>query len=102
MARISLINKESLRQQLASKFRGKRDELRNTLKSQTATLDEKMEASAQLTKLPRDSSICRQSNRCRICGRAHGVFSRRFKVCRLCLRNLARQGMLPGLIKSSW
>jgi small subunit ribosomal protein S14 len=102
VARISLINKESLRQQLATKFRAKRDALRNTLKSQNATLDEKMEASAKLTKLPRDSSVCRQSNRCRICGRSHGVYSRRFKICRLCLRNLARQGMLPGIVKSSW
>jgi small subunit ribosomal protein S14 len=43
----------------------------------------------------------RAHNRCQLCGRARGYY-RRFKVCRLCLRKLARQGEIPGLRKSSW
>lgn len=39
--------------------------------------------------------------RCAQCGRAHSVY-RRFKLCRLCLRDLARQGLIPGLAKASW
>ncbi|MBS1717540.1 MAG: type Z 30S ribosomal protein S14 [Armatimonadetes bacterium] len=43
----------------------------------------------------------RAYNRCSICGRAAGYF-RFFGVCRICLRELAHQGQLPGVKKSSW
>lgn len=43
----------------------------------------------------------RARNRCRICGRPRG-FIRLFGMCRLCFRNLALQGMLPGVKKTSW
>jgi len=43
----------------------------------------------------------RTRNRCLICGRARG-FLRKFKLCRLCFRNLALRGEIPGIIKSSW
>lgn len=43
----------------------------------------------------------RQHNRCIRCGRPRG-FYRRFKICRICLRNLALKGELPGVIKASW
>jgi small subunit ribosomal protein S14 len=40
-------------------------------------------------------------NRCVRCGRSHG-FIRRFGVCRLCFRELAHLGLLPGVKKASW
>jgi small subunit ribosomal protein S14 len=40
-------------------------------------------------------------NRCKICGRGH-AFIRKFEMCRLCFRENALQGNLPGVIKSSW
>lgn len=43
----------------------------------------------------------RAYNRCSICGRPHGYF-RYFGVCRICLRELANKGALPGVTKSSW
>ena len=43
----------------------------------------------------------RQHNRCRRCGRPRG-FLRKFQLCRICFRNLALEGMLPGVTKSSW
>jgi small subunit ribosomal protein S14 len=43
----------------------------------------------------------RKHNRCKICGRPHGYF-RKFGLCRICLRKLASEGALPGVIKSSW
>jgi len=43
----------------------------------------------------------RQHNRCRVCGRPHGYY-RKFGLCRLCLRKLANEGELPGVIKASW
>ncbi|MDA3898078.1 MAG: type Z 30S ribosomal protein S14 [Desulfobacteraceae bacterium] len=43
----------------------------------------------------------RQYNRCPICGRPR-AFIRKFGICRLCFRNMASEGLLPGVTKSSW
>ena len=43
----------------------------------------------------------REYNRCQICGRPHG-YLRKFKICRICFRKLASEGLLPGVTKSSW
>ena len=43
----------------------------------------------------------REYSRCKICGRPHSVL-RKFGVCRICLRNLAYKGEIPGMTKSSW
>ncbi len=42
-----------------------------------------------------------KKNRCQLCGRSRG-FLRRFSLCRLCFRELAHKGELPGVTKSSW
>jgi small subunit ribosomal protein S14 len=39
--------------------------------------------------------------RCQLCGRPRSVY-RKFRICRICLRNLASQGKIPGLRKASW
>jgi small subunit ribosomal protein S14 len=39
--------------------------------------------------------------RCERCGRPHSVY-RKFKLCRICIRDLAYQGQLPGVKKASW
>ncbi|MBN2255989.1 MAG: type Z 30S ribosomal protein S14 [Deltaproteobacteria bacterium] len=43
----------------------------------------------------------REYNRCPLCGRPRAYY-RKFDMCRLCLRKLASNGLLPGVIKSSW
>ena len=43
----------------------------------------------------------RAYNRCRVCGRPRAYY-RKFGVCRICLRDLAHQGVIPGMTKSSW
>ncbi|MEW5702678.1 MAG: type Z 30S ribosomal protein S14 [Candidatus Zixiibacteriota bacterium] len=43
----------------------------------------------------------RAYTRCRICGRPRG-YLRRFGVCRICFRNLALSGEIPGVTKASW
>lgn len=43
----------------------------------------------------------RAVNRCSICGRAR-AYIRRFGVCRICFRELASKGQLPGVLKASW
>lgn len=54
---------------------------------------------AKTKKTPKFSS--RQRNRCKRCGRPRG-YMRKFGLCRICFRNLALQGYLPGVIKASW
>jgi small subunit ribosomal protein S14 len=54
---------------------------------------------AKLVKKPKYK--IRFRNRCRICGRPRG-FLRKFQMCRLCFRQLALKGEIPGVIKSSW
>jgi small subunit ribosomal protein S14 len=43
----------------------------------------------------------RQKNRCRICGRPRS-YVREFDMCRICFRQLALQGVIPGVTKASW
>ena len=43
----------------------------------------------------------RRRNRCLICGRPRG-YLRKFQMCRLCFRQLALRGDIPGVVKSSW
>jgi small subunit ribosomal protein S14 len=43
----------------------------------------------------------RNHSRCRRCGRPRAYF-RKFGICRICLRDLAHQGVIPGMTKSSW
>ena len=43
----------------------------------------------------------RAYTRCNRCGRSRAVF-RRYKLCRICLRELAHEGAIPGMTKSSW
>ena len=43
----------------------------------------------------------REYNRCPLCGRPRAYY-RKFNMCRICLRKLALQGEIPGVIKSSW
>lgn len=43
----------------------------------------------------------RAKNRCKRCGRSHAYY-RKFELCRICLRELALRGEIPGVIKASW
>ena len=48
---------------------------------------------------PRDRIRIRM--RCRLCGRARAVY-RKFGICRICFRNMASNGLIPGVRKASW
>ena len=43
----------------------------------------------------------RRYTRCRLCGRPRG-YLRKFQLCRICFRNLALKGEIPGVAKASW
>ena len=89
MATIAWRTKQKRREALVKKYA----ELRRQLK--------KEKNYAALAKLPRDSSASRSRMRCQITGRSRAVY-RKFKVCRIVLRDLALAGQIPGLRKASW
>jgi len=61
-----------------------------------------MARKSQFAKLMKEPKFkVRFRNRCRRCGRARGYY-RKFMLCRLCFRQLALEGHIPGVIKASW
>ena len=101
MAKTSMIMRERKRIKLSKKLFTKRKVLKDILNSQDASMEEKLEASAKLQKLPRDSSMSRITNRCAITGRPKG-FYRKFGLGRVKVREAAMRGDIPGLVKASW
>lgn len=101
MAKNSMVQRETRRARLVTKYAQKRAELKAIIKSLDASYEEKMAAVAKLQQLPRDSAAVRQQNRCRVTGRPHGVY-RKFGLCRNKIREAAMRGDIPGLVKASW
>lgn len=89
MATTAWVAKQKRREQLVAKFAERRRQLK------------KEKNYAALAKLPRDSSPTRSHLRCELTGRSKGCL-RKFKICRIQLRELANAGKIPGLKKASW
>nr|ARS45092.1 ribosomal protein S14 [Ostreobium sp. HV05007bc] len=100
MSRKSLIEKEKHRRKLVQKYLKKRKKLKLQIK-QSLFLEEKFTLHRKLQKLPRNSNPTRLTNRCLFSGRAKG-FLRDFGISRHFFRELAHEGLLPGVQKSSW
>nr|ACI31260.1 ribosomal protein S14 [Volvox carteri]ACY06037.1 ribosomal protein S14 [Volvox carteri f. nagariensis] len=100
MAKKSMIQRELKRQKLVMKYATKRAALKEQIKH-TTFLKEKLSLHRKLQQLPRNSSAVRLHNRCMITGRPKGYF-RDFGLSRHVLREMAHQGLLPGVCKSSW
>lgn len=101
MAKKSKIVKNQKRAVLVDRYAERRAELIKIIKDPETDYDAKRDAYAKLAKLPRDSSATRYRNRCGVSGRPRGYF-RKFGMSRLALRDLAHNGELPGIRKSSW
>ena len=69
MAKRSMVEREKRRIKLSKRMSAKRESLRNIIKSQEASMEDKLAASERLQKMPRDSSASRITNRCAITGR---------------------------------
>ena len=96
-----MIEREKRRRKIAARDAAKRAALKATIKSLTASDEEKAAAVVRLQQMPRDGSVTRQRNRCAISGRPHGYY-RKFGLCRNMLRQAAMNGEIPGLRKASW
>jgi len=79
----------------------KRKELKKTILDQEISEEERLTAINELNKLPRNSSPVRLRNRCVLTGRCRG-YLRKFQLSRLAFRELASNGMIPGVTKASW
>ena len=101
MAKVSMIAREHKRIKMVQKFAKKREELKKVISDMNISDEERYEARLKLQKLPRDASPVRLQRRCQITGRPHAVY-RRFGLSRNKLRELAMNGDVPGLVKSSW
>ncbi len=95
-----MIQRDKKREGLVVKHLAKRELLKNELKSATSFQD-RLALYKKFEKLPRNSSPSRQRNRCWVTGRSRG-FYRDFGLSRHVLREMAHDGLIPGLTKSSW
>ncbi len=101
MAKQSSVNKNNRRRKLVAQYAAKRKKLKAVAGDLTKPAEERFAARLKLARLPRNSSATRVRNRCELTGRARGYY-RKMKVCRNMLRELASQGLIPGMVKSSW
>ena len=86
---------------LEIKYRARRQALKAQIIDTSLPMEERLEASRTLAKLPRNSSPVRHRNRCKVTGRPRG-YLRKFGMSRISLRELAHEGKIPGVTKSSW
>ena len=101
MAKKSSVEKNKNRALMVQKFSGRRERLKAIAKDKNLPAEDRFAARLKLAQLPRNSSPVRLRNRCELSGRPRG-FYRKFKLSRIALRDLASNGQIPGMTKSSW
>ncbi|WPY00528.1 30S ribosomal protein S14 [Candidatus Trichorickettsia mobilis] len=101
MAKVSSINNNNKRKELARKFFLKRAKLKDEIYDKNISLGDRFDLVMKLAKLPRNSATTRVRNRCKLTGRPRGV-SRKFFLSRNMIRDLGGKGLLPGVVKASW
>ena len=95
-----MIEREKKRKKLVEKYAEKRRELKEQF-MKAEDLEQKIELHRQIQRLPRNSAPSRVRNRCWLTGRPRG-FYRDFGLSRNVIREMAHEGLLPGVVKSSW
>ena len=101
MAKTSIVERDKKRERLVRRYRAKRAALTAIARDLSLSPEERMKTVIKLSEMPRNSSRVRLHNRCELTGRPRGVY-RKFKLCRIKLRDLASEGQIPGMVKSSW
>ncbi len=101
MAKTSAVNRNINRERIVKRDRSKRGKLKAQMMDRDAPVEERFEASMKLAQLPRDGSRTRVKLRCALTGRSRSNY-RKFKLCRIALRDLASAGQIPGMVKASW
>ena len=93
--------KDLKRRIITSKLELKKRKLKYLFKNNQLPLNVRLEAHSKLNDLPRNSSSVRIKNYCVVSGRSKGVY-KYFRLSRIKFRELALNGLLPGVIKASW
>jgi len=101
MAKTSQVNRNARREYMAKRDKAKRAALKSVMMDRTLPVEDRFNATLKLAQLPRNGAPVRVRLRCAITGRSRGNY-RKFKLCRIALRDLASQGQIPGMVKASW
>tara|TARA_R110002096_G_scaffold42457_2_gene114567 strand:+ start:1744 stop:2049 length:306 start_codon:yes stop_codon:yes gene_type:complete len=101
MAKSAMVQRQLKREKLVAKYASKRAALKEIANNQELPMEERFKARLTLAALPRNSSATRLHNRCQVTGRPKGYY-RKLKMSRIALRQLASDGQIPGMVKSSW
>src|SRR6188508_485182 len=101
MAKLSSINKNERRKKLAKKYAGQFAKLKAIANDESRDETERLIARLKMAELPRNANPTRVRNRCELTGRSRAYY-RKFRLCRIQLRDLANKGLIPGVTKSSW
>ena len=101
MAKAAMVQRQVKREALVKKYAAKRAALKEIANNQDLPMEERFKARLKLAELPRNSSPTRLHNRCKVTGRPKGYY-RKLKMSRIALRQLASDGQIPGMVKSSW
>ena len=101
MAKTSQVLRDQRRTKLIAKYAERRAELRRKLKDPNVPTEDKFDIQAEFARMPRNSCPTRLTRRCRLTGRARGVYQK-FGLSRIALREMTLSGELPGMRKSSW
>ena len=101
MAKTSMVERNRKRRRLAKTYASRRATLKAKAEDLTLPTEERFQARLKLAELPRNSSPSRIRNRCEVSGRPR-AFYRKLRMSRIALRELASNGLIPGMVKSSW
>ncbi|SRR5579883_1624053 len=101
MAKTGMIERNNKRKRMAARDSAKRAALKAIANNKALPMEERFAARLKLAQLPRNGSLTRVRNRCEITGRPRG-FYRKMRMSRIALREMGNQGLIPGLVKSSW
>lgn len=101
MAKTSMVERNNKRRALVKKYASRRAALKAKVSDTSLPMEDRFQAQLKLAELPRNASKVRIRNRCELSGRPRG-FYRKLKMSRIALRELTSQGLIPGMVKSSW
>ena len=101
MAKLSSINKNERRKKLVKKYAGRYAKLKAIAADSSLDEGERLIARLKMAEVPRNGNPTRIRNRCEMTGRPRAYY-RKFRLCRIQLRDLANKGLIPGVVKSSW
>ena len=101
MAKLSSVNKNERRKKLVKQYAPKLAKLKAMANDQSLEETDRLIARLKMAELPRNANPTRIRNRCEVTGRPRAYY-RKFRLCRVQLRELANKGLIPGVTKSSW